>query len=71
MASKRQLELMDQLGKLDAYLSDARARLDAQASRRAPLGAGGRGGLGRRLADARTRPRPRAGATRYRRCRAE
>jgi hypothetical protein len=31
MASKRQLELMDQLGKLDAYLSDARARLDAQA----------------------------------------
>jgi hypothetical protein len=31
MASKRQLELMDQLGKLDAYLSEARARLDAQA----------------------------------------
>jgi hypothetical protein len=31
MASKRQLELMDQLGKLDGYLSEARARLDAQA----------------------------------------
>jgi hypothetical protein len=31
MASKRQLELMDQLGKLDAYLSEARQRLDAQA----------------------------------------
>jgi hypothetical protein len=31
MASKRQLELMDQLGRLDAYLSEARARLDAQA----------------------------------------
>jgi hypothetical protein len=28
MASKRQLELMDQLGKLDAYLSEARAKLD-------------------------------------------
>jgi hypothetical protein len=28
MASKRQLELMDQLGRLDAYLSEARARLD-------------------------------------------
>jgi hypothetical protein len=31
MASKRQLELMDQLGKLDAYITEARARLDAQA----------------------------------------
>jgi hypothetical protein len=31
MASKRQLELMDQLGRLDGYLSEARARLDAQA----------------------------------------
>jgi hypothetical protein len=31
MASKRQLELMDQLGRLDAYLSEARAKLDAQA----------------------------------------
>jgi hypothetical protein len=31
MASKRQLELMDQLGRLDAYLAEARAKLDAQA----------------------------------------
>jgi hypothetical protein len=31
MASKRQLELMDQLARLDAYLSEARAKLDAQA----------------------------------------
>jgi hypothetical protein len=31
MASKRQLELMDQLGRLDGYLSEARAKLDAQA----------------------------------------
>jgi hypothetical protein len=28
LASKRQLELMDQLGKLDAYITEARAKLD-------------------------------------------
>jgi hypothetical protein len=28
MASKRQLELMDQLGRLDAYITEARANLD-------------------------------------------
>jgi hypothetical protein len=33
MASKRQLELMDQLGRLDAYLSEARAKLDAARGR--------------------------------------
>ena len=31
MASKRQLELMDQLGKVDAFLSEARAQLDSAA----------------------------------------
>jgi hypothetical protein len=31
MASKRQLELMDQIGRLDAYLTEGRARIDAQA----------------------------------------
>jgi hypothetical protein len=31
MASKRQLELMDQLGRLDGYITEARGRIDSAA----------------------------------------